>query len=110
MVTMIVGLMIFLVVAVATVSIGAALFLLVPFLIGKGANGVSNSLTNSNRLQLGCLGSIMVAFGGAIVGDILFGPVGPQVAHIHVVPAFIGAVIVMVLLDLFLRGSRSKQQ
>lgn len=72
--------------------------LIVPLIIGALANRVSGVITD-RPLNLGCLGYLIIAFLGAIVGHLLFGNFGPKIMDIYVVPAFFGAVIVTVILS-----------
>ena len=83
-------------------------FLFVPWLIGMTANAVSGSVTN-RPLNLGCLGYVVIAVLGAIVGHILFGSWGPHLEGFYIIPAFIGSLIVSIVLSLLLnRGSRNR--
>lgn len=102
-----IGGLIALFVTAAIVSI--ALYILVPLVLGKGANAIGERLTGQS-LNLGCFGYLLVAIAGAIVGHYLFGAWGPEIpAHgLHVIPAFLGSVIVVIVLQLVNRN-RSRQ-
>jgi uncharacterized membrane protein YeaQ/YmgE (transglycosylase-associated protein family) len=86
---------------VMAVFVTLALYIIVPLLVGKGANAVGRRFTGQS-LNLGCLGSLLVAIGGAVVGHYLFGSWGPEIpSHgLHIIPAFLGSVVVVVILQL----------
>ena len=98
-----------LIAVVATLVIGllvaGAVFLVVPYIIGAGANAVSGAVTGRS-LNLGCLGYIVVAVLGVVVGNALIGQIGPRIFDIHIVPAFVGALIVSIVLSLMLNRRR----
>jgi uncharacterized membrane protein YeaQ/YmgE (transglycosylase-associated protein family) len=86
--------------------IGICIFLFVPWLIGKTAGVVGGTVTSSDYSP-GCLGSIVLAILGAIVGHWLFGNFGPRVFDIHIVPAFLGALILSIVFSAIF-GSRRR--
>lgn len=83
--------------------VSIAVFLFVPWLIGLTANAVSGSVTN-RPLNLGCLGYVVVAVLGAILGHYLVGDFGPTLMDIHIVPAFIGSLIITIILSIALNS------
>lgn len=54
----------------------------------------------------GIIGNIIAGFVGAWLGNLILGNWGPHVAHFAIIPAIIGAVILVFLLSLILRGFR----
>ena len=88
------------------VALVVALF--VPLVIGALANRVSGALTD-RPLNLGCLGYLIVSFLGALLGHYLFGNVGPRLMDIHIFPAFVGAVIVTIILSLVVGYNRRRR-
>lgn len=86
-----------------------ALYIIVPLLVGKGANVIGQRVTGQS-LNLGCFGYFLVAILGAIVGHFLFGNWGPQIpAHgLHLIPAFLGSVVVVIVLQLFRSNRRPR--
>lgn len=54
----------------------------------------------------GVLGSMAAGFVGAWLGHFLFGHWGPDIAGFAIVPAIIGAAIVVFLVGLLFRGVR----
>jgi uncharacterized membrane protein YeaQ/YmgE (transglycosylase-associated protein family) len=81
--------------------------LIVPLIIGALANKVSGALTD-RPLNLGCLGYLIVSFLGAILGHYLFGNFGPRLMDIYIFPAFLGAVIVTIVLSLIVGYRRGR--
>jgi uncharacterized membrane protein YeaQ/YmgE (transglycosylase-associated protein family) len=79
--------------------VALCIFLIVPYIIGATANAVGGRVTN-RPLNLGCLGYIFVAVVGAFVGHWLMGNYGPRIFDIYVIPAFIGSIIVSIILSL----------
>jgi uncharacterized membrane protein YeaQ/YmgE (transglycosylase-associated protein family) len=87
--------------------VSIAVFLFVPWLIGLTANAVSGSVTN-RPLNLGCLGYIVVAVLGAILGHYLLGNFGPRIMDIYIVPAFVGSLIITIILSIALNSRRGR--
>lgn len=87
-----------------------ALYILVPLIVGKGANVIGQRVTGQG-LNLGCFGYFLVAIAGAIVGHLLFGNWGPQIpAHgLHLIPAFLGSIVVVIVLQLIMGNRRSRK-
>jgi uncharacterized membrane protein YeaQ/YmgE (transglycosylase-associated protein family) len=54
----------------------------------------------------GVIGNIIAGFVGAWLGTLILGNWGPHVADFAIIPAIIGAVVVVFLLSLILRGFR----
>ena len=54
----------------------------------------------------GVLGSMVAGFIGAWLGHFLFGHFGPDIAGFAIIPAIIGAAIVVFLVGLLFRGMR----
>ena len=88
--------------------VAGAVFLIVPFLIGAGANALGSTVTGRS-LNLGCLGYIVVAILGVIVGNALIGKIGPSIEGIHIVPAFVGSLIVTIILSLILNTNNRRR-
>ncbi len=84
-----------------------ALFILVPLLVGRGANAIGERLTGQ-ALNLGCFGYLLVAIAGAVVGHYIFGAWGPEIpaGGLHIVPAFLGSVLIVIVLQLIASNRR----
>jgi uncharacterized membrane protein YeaQ/YmgE (transglycosylase-associated protein family) len=54
----------------------------------------------------GIIGNIIAGFVGAWLGGLLLGDWGPHVADFAIIPAIIGAVILVFLLSLIMKGFR----
>lgn len=54
----------------------------------------------------GVIGNIIAGFVGAWLGNLILGNWGPRVADFAIIPAIIGAVVLVFLLSLILRGFR----
>ncbi|WP_040952153.1 GlsB/YeaQ/YmgE family stress response membrane protein [Gorillibacterium massiliense] len=55
----------------------------------------------------GVLGSMVAGFVGAWLGHFLFGHLGPDIAGFAIIPAIIGAAVVVFLVGLLFRGVRN---
>jgi uncharacterized membrane protein YeaQ/YmgE (transglycosylase-associated protein family) len=80
--------------------IGLLITLFVAGLVGWAADAVV-----PGRLPGGWLGAVLTGIIGAWAGNLLFVALrlglGPQFAGIHLIPAFVGAVLIAVLAQLF---------
>lgn len=54
----------------------------------------------------GVIGNIIAGFVGAWLGTLIFGDWGPEVADFAIIPAIIGAIILVLLMSFILRGFR----
>ena len=81
--------------------VGLLITLLVAGLVGWGAD----ALVPGGRLPGGWLGAVLTGIIGGWVGNLLFVELrlglGPQFAGIHLIPAFVGAVLIALLAQLF---------
>lgn len=59
-----------------------------------------------NNMPGGIIGSMVAGFAGAWLGSSLLGSFGPVVGGFAIVPAIIGAVIVIFLIGLITRGRK----
>jgi uncharacterized membrane protein YeaQ/YmgE (transglycosylase-associated protein family) len=88
--------------------VALVVMLIVPLIIGALANRVSGVITD-RPLNLGCLGYIIIAFLGALVGNLLFGNFGPRISDIYIVPAFFGSIIVTIILSIIVGYNRRRR-
>ncbi|GIP37214.1 membrane protein [Paenibacillus sp. J31TS4] len=56
----------------------------------------------------GVIGNIIAGFIGAWLGDLLLGNWGPEMGGFYIIPALIGAVVLVFIASLLLRGVRSR--
>jgi uncharacterized membrane protein YeaQ/YmgE (transglycosylase-associated protein family) len=79
-----------------TVSIiGLLLTLLVAGLVGWAADAVV-----PGRLPGGWLGAVLAGIVGGFLGALVLGHVGPTIAGVNLIPAFIGAAVIAVAAEL----------
>jgi len=81
--------------------VGLLLTLFMAGLVGWAADAVV-----PGRLPGGWLGSILAGIVGGFVGSLLIGNLGPSLFDVRVIPAFVGALVVVVAAQLAL-GARS---
>ena len=84
--------------------LGLLLTLFVAGLVGALADAIV-----PGHLPGGWLGAVLVGIAGGFVGQLLMGLVGvedagPRLFGVHLVPAFIGAVVIAVVAELVSRG------
>ncbi len=71
-----------------------------------GAIGwLAESLLPGQRLPYGWLGAILAGLVGSWIGPLLVGHIGPVIARIPVIPAIIGAIVVVAVVKLLQGGS-----
>ncbi|KRK56257.1 integral membrane protein [Lentilactobacillus hilgardii DSM 20176 = ATCC 8290] len=75
-------------------------------IIGGVIGAIAGAITSRN-LPLGWIGNIVAGLVGAWLGQALLGSWGPQLAEIAIVPAVVGAVILVFLVSLLTRGLAS---
>jgi uncharacterized membrane protein YeaQ/YmgE (transglycosylase-associated protein family) len=81
--------------------VGLLLTLVIAGLVGWAAD-----LVVPGRLPGGWLGAVLAGIVGGFVGHLIFGLLhlsepGPVIFDIHLIPAFVGAVVIAVLAELF---------
>ena len=70
-------------------------------IVGAIIGSIAGSIANSKRPR-GCLYNIFAGIVGSWVGERLFGNFGPEIADYYIIPAILGAVIVLIVLNFFL--------
>ena len=73
-------------------------------LIVGGIIGWLASLILGKDVPGGIIGNIIAGFVGAISGQALFGDWGPMVAGFAIVPALLGAIILILIVSFILRA------
>ncbi|KZZ83776.1 MULTISPECIES: GlsB/YeaQ/YmgE family stress response membrane protein [Bacillaceae] len=68
--------------------------------------GWIGDLLVKNTMPGGIIGSIIAGFAGAWLGSALLGRWGPEIAGFYIIPAIIGAAIVVFLTGLIIRATR----
>jgi uncharacterized membrane protein YeaQ/YmgE (transglycosylase-associated protein family) len=81
--------------------LGFLLTLLVAGLVGWAADAVV-----PGRLPGGWLGAILAGIVGGFVGTLVLGHIGPTIAGVNLIPAFIGAAVIAVLAELTVGSPR----
>ncbi|EHL99031.1 GlsB/YeaQ/YmgE family stress response membrane protein [Lentilactobacillus parafarraginis] len=72
-------------------------------IIGGVIGAIAGAIT-SRSMPLGWIGNIVGGLIGAWLGQALLGAWGPQLADIAILPAIVGAVILVFLVSLVTRG------
>ncbi|MDQ0198042.1 GlsB/YeaQ/YmgE family stress response membrane protein [Neobacillus ginsengisoli] len=75
-------------------------------LIVGGIIGWLAGLILGRDIPGGIIGNIIAGFVGAWLGSLILGNWGPHVANFAIIPAIIGAVVLVFLLSLIMRGFR----
>lgn len=76
------------------------------YLIIGGIVGWLAGLILGKDLPGGIIGNIIAGIIGAWIGGSLFGNFGPEVGDIYIIPALIGAIILVAIVSLILRMLR----
>ncbi|RFU68394.1 GlsB/YeaQ/YmgE family stress response membrane protein [Bacillus sp. V59.32b] len=75
-------------------------------LIVGGVIGWLGGLIIGRDVPGGIIGNIVAGFVGAWLGSVLLGSFGPVIGGFYIIPALIGAIIVVFLVSLVLRSIR----
>ncbi|MDR7001750.1 GlsB/YeaQ/YmgE family stress response membrane protein [Neobacillus niacini] len=75
-------------------------------LIVGGIIGWVAGLVAGRNIPGGIIGNIIAGFVGAWLGSLILGNWGPNVANFAIIPAIIGAVVLVFLLSLVMRAFR----
>lgn len=73
-------------------------------LIAGGIIRAFAGFISSKDVPLGIVGNIIAGLMGASIGERLFGVWGPQIAGMAFIPSILGAVILVFITSLFIRG------
>jgi Transglycosylase associated protein. len=76
--------------------------LLVTLLVGGLIGMIAGAILKKGS-SMGILANIFAGLAGSFVGVSLFGRFGPSLAGISIIPAVIGAIIVVAVVSFFLR-------
>jgi uncharacterized membrane protein YeaQ/YmgE (transglycosylase-associated protein family) len=76
------------------------------FLIIGGIIGWLASMILGRDIPGGIIGNIIAGIVGAWVGGMLLGKWGPKVSDFYIVPAFIGAIILVFIVSFIMRSMR----
>ncbi|MFF2501109.1 GlsB/YeaQ/YmgE family stress response membrane protein [Peribacillus sp. NPDC058075] len=77
-------------------------------LIIGGIIGWIASLIAGRDIPGGIIGNIIAGFIGAWLGSLILGSWGPEVGGFFIVPAIIGAIILVFIISLILRSLRKR--
>ncbi|MGC4377546.1 GlsB/YeaQ/YmgE family stress response membrane protein [Fictibacillus sp. Mic-4] len=81
---------------------------LIWMIIVGGIIGWLGSILIGRDMPGGILGNIIAGFLGAWLGSEVLGPIGPVIEGFHIVPALLGAIIIVFIAGLVLRNSRGR--
>jgi len=84
---------------------GYALELLWMLIVG-GIIGWLGSLIIGRDMPGGVIGNIVAGFIGAWLGTAILGSIGPATGGFYVIPAILGAIIVVFIVSLIMRNTR----
>src|SRR6266542_2482072 len=107
------GLVVIVVLVALVLALGAAMWLAVGLLglmltlFVAGLIGWAADAVVPGRLPGGWLGAVLAGIVGGFIGSLLLGHVGPTLAGVNLIPAFIGAALIAVLAELTV-GSRAR--
>ncbi|MDY0405287.1 GlsB/YeaQ/YmgE family stress response membrane protein [Virgibacillus sp. 179-BFC.A HS] len=73
-----------------------------------GILGWLASLIVGRDVPGGVIGNIIAGFIGAWLGSALLGKWGPVIGGFHIIPALIGAIVLIFIVSVILRSMRSK--
>lgn len=79
------------------------------YLIVGGIIGWLAGLILGKDVPGGIIGNIIAGIIGAWLGGELFGSWGPELAGIYIVPALIGAILLILIVSLIMRAVRRKK-
>lgn len=78
---------------------------LVVLLIGA-VIGIAAGILTNRHLPMGWVGNLIAGLAGAFIGEMLFGTWGPQIIAVSILPAALGAVILVVAVSIILKLTR----
>lgn len=79
---------------------------LIWMLIVGGIIGWLGSLILGRDMPGGIIGNIIAGFVGAWLGTAILGPIGPETEGFYIVPALLGAIIVVFIVSIIMRNTR----
>ncbi|MDQ0219316.1 GlsB/YeaQ/YmgE family stress response membrane protein [Peribacillus cavernae] len=77
-------------------------------LIVGGIIGWLGSLIIGRDMPGGIIGNIVAGFIGAWLGSEILGPIGPVTGGFYLVPALLGAIVVVFIVSLIIRNTRGR--
>jgi len=77
-------------------------------LIVGGILGWLAGLIISKDVPGGIIGNIIAGIVGAWLGSIIMGEFGPEIGGFFIIPTLIGAIIIIAILSLIMRGMKAK--
>ncbi|MCK2158139.1 MULTISPECIES: GlsB/YeaQ/YmgE family stress response membrane protein [Exiguobacterium] len=77
-------------------------------LIVGGLIGWVASLIIGKDVPGGIIGNIIAGFVGSMIGQAIFGSMGPTIGGFAIIPAILGAIILIFIVSLILRSVRRK--
>ncbi|CAM4397679.1 GlsB/YeaQ/YmgE family stress response membrane protein [Paenibacillus tarimensis] len=80
------------------------------YLIIGGVIGWLAGLITGRDIPGGIIGNIIAGIIGAWLGGLLLGSWGPEVGDIHLIPALIGAIVLVLIVSAIMRMMRSRDR
>lgn len=77
-------------------------------LIVGGILGWLAGLIINKDVPGGIIGNIIAGIVGAWLGSIIMGELGPEIGGFFIIPTLIGAIIIIAILSLIMRGMKAK--
>ncbi|MFD2208210.1 GlsB/YeaQ/YmgE family stress response membrane protein [Virgibacillus halophilus] len=75
-----------------------------------GILGWLASLIVGRDIPGGVIGNIIAGFIGAWLGSVLLGKWGPVIGGFHIIPALIGAIVLIVIVSAILKSMRGRNR
>jgi uncharacterized membrane protein YeaQ/YmgE (transglycosylase-associated protein family) len=96
-----IGLLILIVLVAVLIWFSTSVLGFILHLVVAGLVGWAADLIIPGNLPFGWLGAILAGLVGSWLGVMLIGDMGPSLAGVPIIPAFLGALILAFLVDLF---------
>ncbi|MGD7044933.1 GlsB/YeaQ/YmgE family stress response membrane protein [Jeotgalibacillus proteolyticus] len=78
------------------------------YLIVGGLIGWIAGMILGKDIPGGIIGNIIAGIIGAWIGDMILGDLGPEIADIAIIPALLGAIILILIVSFILKAMRNK--
>ena len=83
---------------------------LIAFLLHLVVAGIVGALADAlipGKLPWGWVGAVLAGLVGSWIGTVLIGQVGPRIVGVPIIPGFVGAVILAVIVSVLSRRKRA---
>ncbi|KIL50956.1 GlsB/YeaQ/YmgE family stress response membrane protein [Jeotgalibacillus campisalis] len=79
------------------------------YLIVGGLIGWIAGMILGKDIPGGIIGNIIAGIIGAWIGDMILGDLGPEIADIAIIPALLGAIILILIVSFILKSMRKNK-